>query len=63
MNRPKVDTPPGNRTWDLMIARPTLYFTITDTTGGHKDGTRLSEDSKIKATSTSHNKLILFIKT
>ena len=31
MKNPKVETP-GTRTWDLMIARPTLYLTTTDTT-------------------------------
>ena len=32
MKIPKLTPAPGNRTWDLMIARPTLYLTTTDTT-------------------------------
>ena len=32
MKNPKVETRSRVRTWDLMIARPTLYLTTTDTT-------------------------------
>ena len=29
---PKLTPAPGNQTWNLKIARPTLYLTTTDTT-------------------------------